>query len=231
MDRRRLLFAAAAAGGLAVAGVSRAEVVTRTVRTLTLENIPEAPPSVREAIRRYQNARSASFQDWLADGSMLITTRFGSTSQLHHVARPEGERFQLTFFDEPIGGAVAQPGSDDRYLFLRDVGGGEYFQGFMAGLTGPEAAVTEPNTRNEDFVFSRDGKLLLWSRVTPGSGDYDVMATYSAPDDTTAAAVALAVLAPGHLRAYKTTKLLSPHEFLEASRKATGAGYQAPSRG
>ena len=62
-------------------------------------------------------------------------------------------------------------------------------------------------------------------------GDYDVMVTYTAPDDTTATAIALAVIAPGHLKAYKTTKLLSPEEFLEASRKASGAGYQAPSRG
>ena len=62
-------------------------------------------------------------------------------------------------------------------------------------------------------------------------GDYDVMAIYTAPDDTTATAVALAVVAAGHMKAYKTTKLLSPEEFLEASRKASGAGYQGPSRG
>lgn len=62
-------------------------------------------------------------------------------------------------------------------------------------------------------------------------GDYDVMVTYTAPDDTTATAIALAVLAPGHLKAYKTTKLLTPEEFTEASRKASGANYQAPSRG
>jgi len=62
-------------------------------------------------------------------------------------------------------------------------------------------------------------------------GDYDVMVTYTAPDDTTAVAITLAVLAPGHLKEYKTTKLLSPEEFMEASRKAAGAEYQAPSRG
>ena len=61
-------------------------------------------------------------------------------------------------------------------------------------------------------------------------GDYDVLVTYTAPDDITATAIALAAIAPGHLKAYKTTKLLSPEEFLEASRKASGAGYQGPSR-
>ena len=62
-------------------------------------------------------------------------------------------------------------------------------------------------------------------------GDYDVMVTYTAPDDITATALALAALAPGHLKAFKTTKLLSPDEFLMASQKASGAGYQGPSRG
>ncbi len=62
-------------------------------------------------------------------------------------------------------------------------------------------------------------------------GEYDVYVTYSAPDDTTAAAIALAIIVPGHVNAYKTTKLLSQEEFMEASRKASGAGYQAPSRG
>lgn len=62
-------------------------------------------------------------------------------------------------------------------------------------------------------------------------GDYDAVITFSAPDDTTAAAVALAVIGAGHMQAYKTTKLLSPDEFLQAMQKAGGANYQAPSRG
>ncbi len=62
-------------------------------------------------------------------------------------------------------------------------------------------------------------------------GEYDVVAIYTAPVDVTATALALAFVAPGHLKAYKTTKLISPEEFMEASRKASGAGYQAPSRG
>ena len=62
-------------------------------------------------------------------------------------------------------------------------------------------------------------------------GDYDVVITFSVPDDTTAVAVALAANSPGHLKAYKTTKLLSSDEFMEASRKAGGVNYQAPARG
>jgi uncharacterized protein with GYD domain len=59
-------------------------------------------------------------------------------------------------------------------------------------------------------------------------GDYDVVAISSLPDDVAAASLSLAVNAPGHLRAYKTTKLLTPDEFMSAQKKAQGANYKAP---
>ena len=59
-------------------------------------------------------------------------------------------------------------------------------------------------------------------------GEYDVVAVFEAPDDTTAAALALAVNAPGHLSSYRTTRLLSPKEFLAAQKKAHGLSYKAP---
>ena len=147
----------------------------REAGQLVLENVPETPADVREALRRYQNARSAGFVDWLPDGSMLIATRFGQTSQLHRVAAPGADRAQITFFDEPIAGAVAQPGSKNRFIYARDTGGDEYFQAYETGLAGPDTQITEPKTRNEGFVFSKDGSQLAWSRVTPGSGDYDIV--------------------------------------------------------
>jgi len=61
-------------------------------------------------------------------------------------------------------------------------------------------------------------------------GEYDVIVVAEVPDDVTAAAVALAVNAPGHLKSYETTRLMSPQEFLEAQQKAHGAGYQAPTK-
>lgn len=60
-------------------------------------------------------------------------------------------------------------------------------------------------------------------------GEHDIIAIASLKDDTTAAALALAINAPGHIKSYQTTRLLSPKEFLAAQKKAHGAGYQAPS--
>lgn len=59
-------------------------------------------------------------------------------------------------------------------------------------------------------------------------GDYDLVAISVLPDDVAAAALALAVTAAGHMRSYKTTRLLSPQEFLLAQQKAHGMSYQAP---
>lgn len=151
-------------------------VARREVGKLVFENVPETPPALRETLRRYQNTRSAVFQDWLDDGSMLITTRFGQTAQLHRVTVPGGARTQLTFFDEPVAGALAIPGSGNRFIFERDSGGDEYYQAYLSGLAGAETAITEAKTRNESFLVTADGKLLLWSRVTPGSGDYSLEA-------------------------------------------------------
>ncbi len=57
-------------------------------------------------------------------------------------------------------------------------------------------------------------------------GDYDVLVIYEAPDDTTAASVAMAVAAGGAVRSAKTTRLLSGQEWVEALRKAGGSQYR-----
>jgi uncharacterized protein with GYD domain len=50
-------------------------------------------------------------------------------------------------------------------------------------------------------------------------GEYDLLIVYEAPDELTAASVAMAVAADGEVRAGKTTRLLSGQEWLESLRK------------
>jgi dipeptidyl aminopeptidase/acylaminoacyl peptidase len=166
------LAAAFCATGLAIAAGPPVE--SRDVGTLHLENVPPTPPALAESLRSYENARSAVFEDWLADGSMLIATRFGQTTQIHRVASPAAAREQITFFDEPVSQALARPGKADRFLFRRDVGGAEYFQIFLAGLTGTPQAITEPETRNQAPLFSKDGSTVAWSSVRKGQSEYAI---------------------------------------------------------
>jgi uncharacterized protein with GYD domain len=50
-------------------------------------------------------------------------------------------------------------------------------------------------------------------------GDYDVLVVYEAPDDMTAASVAMAIAAEGKVKSAKTTRLLSGQEWLESLRR------------
>jgi uncharacterized protein with GYD domain len=50
-------------------------------------------------------------------------------------------------------------------------------------------------------------------------GEYDVLVVYEAPDDVTAASVAMAVAAAGEVKSAKTTRMLSGQEWLESLRK------------
>jgi dipeptidyl aminopeptidase/acylaminoacyl peptidase len=172
----RLLLASAIAVSICAAGAlaqTSSTVATRQVGTATLENVPQIPADVAAAVQRYQNYRAASFQDWLADGSILIATRFGSTQQIHRVTTPGGARTQITFQNEAVAGAVAIPASQ-RFIFQRDTGGDEWFKLYATGLTGDPVQLTESGTRNQGAAFSPDGKMLAWSRATKGSAEYAI---------------------------------------------------------
>ena len=156
------------------AAIAQAPVATRQVGTATLQNVPEIPSDVKASVQRYQNYREAIFRDWLPDGSILITTRFGATNQVHRVASPGADRTQLTFFDEPVGDVSTVPGVS-RFLIQRDTGGDEWFQIYAMLLNGEPVQLTEPGTRNENLVFSDDGRLAAWSRAVKGSADRAIM--------------------------------------------------------
>jgi len=172
MSPRALLLGTALA--LALGTTALAQPAKREVGAIVYDGVPATPAALQAAIAPYYNARSAVFEDWLPDGSMLIATRFADTTQIHRVARPGGDRTQLTFFSEPISVAQVRPGTTS-YLYPRDVGGAEYYQAYLRGLDGAEIQLTAPNTRNQAFVFSKDGKAVAWSQVTPGDPNYDIL--------------------------------------------------------
>jgi uncharacterized protein with GYD domain len=61
-----------------------------------------------------------------------------------------------------------------------------------------------------------------------GFGTSDVYVIVEAPDNVSAAALALAVGATGALAHYKTTVLLSTDEVDQAAKKSSGLGYRPP---
>lgn len=59
-------------------------------------------------------------------------------------------------------------------------------------------------------------------------GEYDGVVLLKAPDDKTAATIALVAASTGHLKDLKTTTLLSVEDTMEVLRKVGGTTYQAP---
>lgn len=171
---KKLLAASAIVLALASAAPAFSQAVERReIGNQILENVPVAAPSIRESLARYQNARSASFGDWLQGGGMLITTRFGNTNQLHVVSAPGADRSQITFYDEPVSSPHVLPNGE--VLFSKDTGGDEWFQLFLRGPDGKTVQLTEPGARNGSPAWSKDGSTLVWSRAVKGSANYDVL--------------------------------------------------------
>ena len=160
-----------------------------TQGNLVLESIPAIPAEVSERLSAYENVRSHGFLDWTGDGGILISTRFGDTNQVHEVMTPGGARKQLTFFDEPVGNAAVSP-AGGAFLFARDRGGDEYYQGYRFDLqTGTITGFTEPGTRNGGALWADDGNLAAWARTNPGDPNNDVI--IGNPADASSVRVAL----------------------------------------
>jgi len=93
------------------------------------------------------------------------------------------------------------------------------------------ALAQKPVDRSEGLraLAEKVGRRLVSLHYT--MGEYDGVVVVEAPDDTTVMAIIIGAIAPGHLKATRTTRLYTPAEAMEAMRKAGGANYQAPSPG
>ncbi|MEM1131878.1 MAG: prolyl oligopeptidase family serine peptidase [Pseudomonadota bacterium] len=172
------VLASAAVGATAYAQQAETEETSSSERVtrgnLVMEGIPDIPQEVSERLRQYQNVRGHGFQDWTEDG-ILISTRFGEVSQIHHVAAPLGARRQLTFYDEPIGGASVSP-AGGVFVFGKDTGGDEFYQGYLFDIaSGKISQFTEPGSRNGGIIWSDDGSRAAWYRATDGEPDWDIL--------------------------------------------------------
>lgn len=161
----------------AAPAASAQEVDRRTVLdgTVVLEDAPEVPERVEEALNRYQNVRSAGLVDWTADGDgVFIGTRFGDVSQIHRVETPGGARRQLTFFDEPARGLDRRPGGAE-VLFSMDEGGSEFYQLFLLDPDrGETRRLTDGESRNSGAEWSPDGSRIAWTSTRRDGRSNDV---------------------------------------------------------
>ncbi len=154
---------------------------------LVAEGVPKIPAALAESVARYSEFRSAGFASWHPTRrEMLIQTRFGDTNQVHQVTFPGGARTQLTFFPDRVAGAAYEPTRGDTFLFLKDIGGGEFFQIYLYDLkTGDIRLMTDGKSRNTSARWSYQGDRIAYGSTKRTGSDVDIW-TVSASDPASA---------------------------------------------
>lgn len=173
---RYLTFVAALALPLAPALAQEAAkpAVEPRPAALVADGMPDVPADLAAATRPYMENRGAGFVGWNpVDKSMLISTRFGNTAQIHRVARPMGARQQLTFEAEPVGTAAWSPKSADVMLVQKDIGGNEFYQ-IYALKDGRLDLLTDGKSRNGLNAWSKDGALVAYTSTRRNGRDSDI---------------------------------------------------------
>ncbi|MFL5382152.1 MAG: S9 family peptidase [Longimicrobiaceae bacterium] len=144
---------------------------------LVVDGIPPIPASLAAEVRRYTESRGAGLADWHpVRREILISTRFANTNQVHRVAMPLGARTQLTFFDEPVGGASYEPRTGRYFLFTRDVGGNEFAQIYRYDMADGRVTLLTDGGRSQNggWVWSRAGDRIAYSSTRRNGADRDL---------------------------------------------------------
>jgi len=163
-------------GGFALAALPLAAAAQTVEKpaALVADGMPPVPAALAAATRPYLEYRTATFEGWDArDGSILITTRFGNTSQVHRVLAPGGDRTQISFEADRIASASAAPKTGDVTVVQKDVGGNEFFQLYTL-KDGRLTLLTDGKSRNEFGSWSGDGRLIGYSSTRRNGTDSDL---------------------------------------------------------
>ncbi len=146
------------------------------IGNLVLDGVPAHSPRVVATLDKWLAGRSASFRDFLPDGSMLVSTRFGDAEQIHRVERPLAAREQITFEAEPISLALANPtAAPAQFLYARDRGGDENAQLYLHDLqTRTTRLLTDGKSRHGGALWSRDGRYLTFQSNARNGINQDV---------------------------------------------------------
>ncbi|MEO6903510.1 MAG: prolyl oligopeptidase family serine peptidase [Bacteroidia bacterium] len=144
---------------------------------LIIESIPSLSTSLITELKNYTEARGSSIVAWYPlKKEMLISTRFGNNNQLHYVKTPEGNRKQITFFDEPISSASFEPIRGDYFLFLKDIGGNEFSQIYRYDLSNSKITLLTDGKRSQNggIKWNHKGDKIAYTSTKRNGQDRDI---------------------------------------------------------
>lgn len=165
---------------------------------LIAENIPEIPKLLAEKVKKYTEARGASLVDvHPIQNEIIISTRFGSSAQLHKVAQPLGMRKQITFFDDRVGGAIYEPTNGKFLIYNKDLGGNEFGQLFKLDLKTLQSTLLTDGGRSQNggVTWRENGKGFYFTSTKRNGGDRDIY--YMDPNDPASTKLVLEVKGGG----------------------------------
>jgi len=150
--------------------------IIRPGDNLVLENIPAIPAAIAEKAFPYSEVRFAALEDWSpARREMLIITRFADVPQVHGVKMPGGARTQLTFFPDRVARARYGPNGSNYFTFVKDIGGGEWFQFYRYDLAdGNVTLLTDGKSRNTGGAFAHRDNRFAYSSTRRTGQDTDI---------------------------------------------------------
>lgn len=148
----------------------------RRPAAIEAQDVPVVPPELAARLAQYQSVRGAAFRGWSPDGTgVLISTRFGNSSQLHRVYEPGGRREQITFFDEPVSGTFIPKATDGAILMSMDSGGNENDQVLLLDRSKFQTTLlTDGKSRNKLGAIRHDGSLMAVTSNQRNGRDVDI---------------------------------------------------------
>ena len=172
---RPLILTIALLALFAPAALAQPAVITPADNLVT-DGIPKVPADLAETVGRYTEFRSAGLSSWHPTRrEMLVSTRFGQSSQVHRVKIPGGARYQLTFFPDSVSGASYEPSKGEYFVFAKGSGGNERFQLYRYDFaTGDITLLTDGKSRNARGVWTNGGEKMAYTSTRRNNRDFDI---------------------------------------------------------
>jgi dipeptidyl aminopeptidase/acylaminoacyl peptidase len=132
---------------------------------LIFDGVPTLDPNLAARLSDYLEGRDASFLGWLPDNSLLMSTRFGDTAQVHRVIAPLGMREQLTWYSDPITKVLTAPaGAADGFAFLQEHEPDGLPQLYYYSFASHSARLlSSGNGRHGSPLWSADGRHIVFT--------------------------------------------------------------------
>ena len=165
---------------------------------LITENIASISKELAQKVKKYSESRGASLVAiHPTKNEIIMSTRFGSTNQLHKVMQPLGDRKQITFFEEPVNDASYEPTKGEYLIYSKDIGGNEFGQLYKLDLKTLQSALLTDGGRSQNggITWEKNGSGFYFSSTKRNGGDRDIY--YMNPNDPKSAKLVLEVKGGG----------------------------------